>query len=121
MAEQIKSKPKLNDNFNDPNAHCQKEFAGGFICNEAADANVHHLRGATGYHEFVVGKLSATSAEERSSANGAESATDNGTATPVQRSNPESLVQESSSASSSTVSTEEQQESAQVAAGGSNE
>jgi len=42
---------------NDPNEHCQKEFDGGFVCDEAADANVHHLRGATGYHEFEVGEL----------------------------------------------------------------
>lgn len=37
---------------NDSNAHCQKEFAGGFVCDEPADANVHHLRDGTGYHEF---------------------------------------------------------------------
>lgn len=46
----------------DPNAHCRKEFAGGLICDEPADANVHHLRGATGYHEFDVGKSSASAA-----------------------------------------------------------
>jgi hypothetical protein len=48
---------------NDPNAHCQKEFEGGFVCDEPADANVHHLRGATGYHEFEAGKLSASITE----------------------------------------------------------
>jgi hypothetical protein len=37
----------------DPNEHCRREFDGGFTCNEAADANVHHLRDATGYHPFV--------------------------------------------------------------------
>lgn len=61
-----------NDADNDPNEHCQKEFPGGFVCNEPADANVHHLRGVTGYHEFDAGKLSAQSAGERSSTNGGE-------------------------------------------------
>lgn len=37
----------------DLNAHCQKEFPGGIVCDEPVDANVHQLRGATGYHEFV--------------------------------------------------------------------
>lgn len=57
LAEQIKStgKVKSSDDSDDLNAHCQKEFDGGFVCDEPADANVHHLRGATGYHEFVVG------------------------------------------------------------------
>jgi hypothetical protein len=57
----------------DPNAHCQKEFDGGIVCDEAADANVHHLRGATGYHEFVAGKLNAAQDAARSSStNGVE-------------------------------------------------
>jgi hypothetical protein len=73
LAEQIKStgKAKADDNFDDPNAHCQKEFDGGFTCNEPADANVHHLRGVTGYHEFVAGKLDARNAAGKSSTNGA--------------------------------------------------
>lgn len=67
-------KAKIDDNNDDPNEHCQKEFAGGFICNEPADANVHHLRGATGYHEFEPGKLSSdvASAGERSSSKDGE-------------------------------------------------
>ena len=46
----------------DPNAHCQKEFEGGFVCDEPADANVHHLRGATGYHEFIGPQVKAMAA-----------------------------------------------------------
>lgn len=43
--------PVLTD---DPNTHCQKQFPGGIVCDEPVDANVHQLRGATGYHEFAV-------------------------------------------------------------------
>lgn len=70
-------KPKVDSDADDvdPNAHCQKEFAGGFICDEPADANVHHLRGATGYHEFDAGKSSAPRAGAKSSTNGGAVAT----------------------------------------------
>lgn len=50
-----------NDN-DDPNEHCQKEFPGGIVCDEPADANVHHLQTATGYHEFQSGKSAAATA-----------------------------------------------------------
>lgn len=55
LAEQIRATSKARDSDSDPNAHCQKAFPGGFVCDEAADANVHRLRGVTGYHEFEVG------------------------------------------------------------------
>jgi hypothetical protein len=50
----------------DPNAHCQKQFPGGIVCDEPVDANVHQLRGATGYHEFVATSQPATSNGEAS-------------------------------------------------------
>lgn len=57
LAEQLKATGKVRDSDSDPNAHCQKAFPGGFICDEPADANVHHLRGGTGYHEFEVSEV----------------------------------------------------------------
>lgn len=89
------AKVKTDDDANDPNAHCQKEFAGGFVCNEPADANVHHLRGATGYHEFDAGKSSAPRAGAKSSTNGGATVT--------------------------TVNSEDETVSAGAVAGGSNE
>ena len=62
-----------DDPDHDPNAYCQKEFDGGLICDEPADANVHHLRGATGYHEFEAGKSDAQAVAGKSSTNGAAS------------------------------------------------
>lgn len=53
LAEQIKATGKVKDD-NNPNAHCQKDLHEYGICDEAVDANVHHLHGTTGYHEFVV-------------------------------------------------------------------
>lgn len=55
LAEQIKATGKVRDSDTDPNTHCQKIFPGGFVCDEPSDANVHHLRGGTGYHEFEAG------------------------------------------------------------------
>lgn len=55
LAEQIKATGKVRDSDTDPNTHCQKTFPGGFVCDEPSDANVHHLRGGTGYHEFEAG------------------------------------------------------------------
>jgi len=56
--------PRSRDLDDDPNRHCHKILDGGenghFPCNEPADANVHHLRGATGYHGFEAGKAVAT-------------------------------------------------------------
>lgn len=92
---QKRGAPPPLDLDHDPNDHCQKQFDGGFVCDEPADANVHHLRGATGYHEFDAGKLSAQGAGGRSSTNGA--------------------------AQSSIPSTGEVTESAQSAAGGSSD
>lgn len=43
----------------DPNEYCRKEFPGGIVCDEPADANVHHLQTATGYHGFQSGKSAA--------------------------------------------------------------
>jgi hypothetical protein len=57
----------------DPSQQCQKEFDGGFICNEPADANVHHLRGATGYHEFVGGQAKTMAASTSNDATPAPS------------------------------------------------
>jgi len=62
------AKDKSSERSDDPNEHCQKQLNDSTICDEPADANVHHLRGATGYHEFVAGKLSARSVVEGSSA-----------------------------------------------------
>lgn len=83
---------------NDPSARCQKEFAGGFICDEPADANVHHLRGATGYHEFDAGKSSASPTPRA----GAKSSTNGG-------------------ATNSTANPEDETVSAGAVAGGSGE
>lgn len=61
---------------NDPNARCQRDIPSYGLCDEPADANVHHLRGVTGYHEFDAGKSNAPSAAERSSvSNGAANGT----------------------------------------------
>jgi hypothetical protein len=48
----------------DPNYHCQQRLRDGTLCDEAADANVHHLRGVTGYHEFVAAQSSADNGSE---------------------------------------------------------
>lgn len=115
LSNAIQRTPKVrvdDSDDDDPNEHCQKEFTGGFICNEPADANVHHLRGATGYHEFDAGKSSAPPAHERSSTNGASSATGSDTRNPAQSSTPENHEQASLNASSSTQNSETQPEDA---------
>lgn len=77
LADQIKSTGKRKPNV-DPNEHCQKQFPGEIVCDELVDANVHQLRGATGYHEFVTGKSDVPGAEPSSSAsNGERSGTAN--------------------------------------------